>query len=77
MERELKFGQEVIFIDPYKREHRALITDVHGNTCCNLVFVSDDEKKTDDWGRQLERESSCVHISQNEARAHCWKHIDE
>ena len=29
----------------------------------NLVFVTPDESKTDSWGRQMDRQSSCAHVS--------------
>lgn len=41
--------------------------------CVNLVYVSSDESKRDPYGLQLERQSSCVHISSNSAGANCFK----
>jgi hypothetical protein len=33
---------------------------IAGSTpCCNLVYVSSDSSKTDPYGRQLERQTSC------------------
>lgn len=49
------------------------LVDVKQIPCANLVFVSSDESKQDSYGRQLERATSCVHISSNSAGAYCWK----
>jgi hypothetical protein len=73
-------GEAVIFVDDVKREHFALLTAVHGagdKPCVNLMYVSSDENKTDTYGRQVERFSSCVHISNNSAQANCWKDLHE
>ena len=39
---------------------------------CNLLFVSSDEKKEDDYGRQIERQSSCIHVSGQAAPGYAW-----
>lgn len=75
--REPKYGERVIYIDEFRKQHNALVTEPHGGTCCNLVYVSSDEKKHDTYGRQIERDCSCVHISCNEAKANCWAYPDE
>lgn len=75
-----KIGEAVIYVDEYKREHFALLTAVHGSgekPCVNLVYVSSDPNKHDTYGRQVERFSSCVHISNNGAQANCWKDLTE
>lgn len=75
-----KIGEAVIYVDEFKREHFALLTAVHGesdNSAVNLVYVSSDATKSDTYGRQIERNSSCVHISVNSAKANCWKDLSE
>ena len=60
-------GQTVVFVDAHGMGHPALITAVHGSAgpnwqpSINLVFVTNDESKTDPYGRQIERHTSVVH----------------
>ena len=83
--RELKVGSSVIYIDPYRKLHNALVTNVFGSPgpglnqfCgCNLVFVVADESKVDPYGRQIERATSQVHLSNQPAKAGCWCWPDE
>lgn len=76
MERELKVGQHVIFIDSLRKKRDAFVTAWWSQTCCNLVYVSDDAAKTDDYGRQIERSTSVSHKStQGEVtygNVFCW-----
>ncbi len=60
---DLKTGQHVIYVDPVARQHDAVITAVWGPTCINIVYVSPDDKRTDSWGRQIERSTSLSHRS--------------
>ncbi len=85
----MQIGESVIYVDSFKREHLALVTNVFnanpanypdGNVPkpgVNLVYVSTDETKGDTYGRQIERQTSCVHISSNVAGANCWKDLAE
>lgn len=43
----------------------------------NLVLVSSDETKGDGYGRQIERQTSVLHIGVNPAAAFGWKFADE
>ena len=63
MERELKVGQHVVFIDSLRKPHDAIVTAWWSQTCCNIVIVSGDEQKSDDYGRQIERHTSVCHKS--------------
>lgn len=63
MERELKVGQHVIFIDSLRKPHDAVVTAAWTPICCNLVIVSDDAEKTDSYGRQIERYTSVCKAS--------------
>lgn len=58
MNAEVKVGDAVIFVDPIRNEHNAVVTAVWSPDCINVVFVSTDESKTDSYGRQIERETS-------------------
>lgn len=62
---EVKVGDAVIFADPLRNEHDAVVTAVWGPDCINVVFVSTDESKTDTYGRQIERETSVSRHSEN------------
>ena len=81
MVKELNIGDAIVFVDEHHVEHTALVTKVWSSVgnCpgCNLVFVSGDDSKDDPYGRQIERRTSIVHLSQQPARASCWRHVDE
>jgi plastocyanin len=72
MNTEVKVGDAVVFVDPVARPHNALVTAVWGPTCINVVIVSNDDKKTDCYGRQIERHTSCLHRSQTPAHGNYW-----
>lgn len=63
-------GDAVKVISENYREHKALVTCVHGEfsetfaPCINVVYVSDDPSKRDPYGHQLERMSSLQHFNQ-------------
>lgn len=52
-------------MDAVGKHHNALVTAVWGTIeqvpCINIVIVSTDEAKQDQYGRQLERNTSLVH----------------
>ena len=45
--------------------------------CINLVFVTHDESRTDQYGRQIDRPTSIVHQSDNSAAGNCYRFPDE
>lgn len=57
--KEVHVGDVVVYVDPVARQFNALVTAVWGPTCINVVLVSKDEAKTDTYGRQIERNTSC------------------
>jgi hypothetical protein len=67
----LTVGGGVIFVDAHGRQHEALVTAIWGRLedvpCINVVFVSSDEARQDNFGRQIERETSLVHRSRQAA----------
>lgn len=81
--RDLKVGDHVIYTDSHRKQHEALVTIVWPNMMgdeqsgCNLVYVVDDESRDDQYGRQIERETSVVHRSYQPAGGVCWHRPDE
>jgi hypothetical protein len=75
----MQFGDSVTFVDSVGKEHPALVTNVFGawgpenKPSINLVYVSDDESRTDNFGRQIVRNSSVVHESNQAAHGNYWK----
>ena len=72
-------GEIVRYVDPRGIPHFALVTAVwpgeYGKDNppgLNLVFVSGDETKRDDYGRQTERVASVVHGSVQPAKGNYW-----
>lgn len=70
-------GEGVVYVDPVGKAFAAVVTAVWGPTCVNVVFVSKDESRTDTYGRQIERESSCSHATVNPAHGRYWHFTDE
>lgn len=80
-------GDAVIFVDPLARRRPALVTAVWGNNPhyspttpapgVNLVLVSDDEAREDSYGRQILRETSVVHRSNQPAPGNYWMTLAE
>ena len=75
-ESKMQVGAPVVVVDSLGKRHNGILTNVFGWgtpeehfaqykswPCANVVFVSDDEKKTDPYGRQLERFTSFPHKS--------------
>lgn len=77
----------IVFHDPNGKPHNAIATAIHGDKesfekhgsvpCINLVFASGDQNKQDQYGRQLERESSVVHKSSHNAHGNYWRWASE
>ncbi len=87
MEKKLEVGAAIVFITPDRVRVNALVEVVHcgkptveehlalyGNLpCINLLFLSPDPAKTDQYGRQKERASSVSHGKvQGEPQGYCW-----
>ncbi len=94
MERTLKAGDPVIFTDEQRVDHHALVTTVHlagGHDfsshekaygqppCINLLYVTCDERKVDQYGQQIERKSSVTwrNPSQRVAGGYFYRFSDE
>jgi len=91
--KKVEVGQHVVFVDQSRGWHDALLVAVWGEPetytvmhegqerlhypCVNLVYVSGDGSKHDQYGRQIERESSVTHYLDTTAPGFCWLHPDE
>lgn len=76
---EVETGETVLYVDAEARTHEALVTtifdrgDGHTAPSINLVYVTKDESAEDQYGRQIVRETSVVHKSQQAAHGMYWK----
>jgi hypothetical protein len=84
-------GQPVVFIDSIRRRIPALIQCIHGEAyvdggdkgkthypCVNIVFISQDPNRTDNYGRQIEHVTSISHhANQHPCVGFCWHFPDE
>ncbi len=80
-------GEHVIACDEKSVDHDALITAVWGTRssnpdgypCINVVYVSDDENKRDEYGRQIDRHlTSLIHAkSMSAVHGRYWRFLDE
>jgi hypothetical protein len=89
MERTIKDGQYVKVVDESGRLHDGLVTrqwgsiegtvvkDGEAGPCVNVLFVTDDQAKTDPYGLQIERLSSCSHKRSTTAPGRYWYFPDE
>lgn len=72
-----RVGDTVVFHDPVGLAYQALVTAVWSPVCLNVVYVSQDEAKTDPYGRQIERQTSLLHKSSQPAHGIYWRFEDE
>lgn len=70
-----EIGDCVIYTDEHRVDHKALVTDVHGEACVNLVYVTSDKSKYDSYGRQIERRSSCCRYSDTFKFGNCFREV--
>lgn len=74
---EPKVGDVVVYHDPTGQQHNSLVTAVWPNDVANVVFVSGDESRHDDYGRQIERETSVSHVSKTPVHGRYWRRSEE
>lgn len=88
MERTISIGDHVKVVDETGNLHDGLVTQQWGQPgrvikdgesppAINVVFVTSDAAKTDPYGGQLERLSSCSHRSMTTAPGRYWYFRDE
>lgn len=82
--KEVNVGDIVIYHDEVGTPFNALVTSggyeySEDKTTCwiNVLFVSDDATKKDNYGRQIERASSVSHVSKTTAWGRYWRRPDE
>jgi hypothetical protein len=73
----VKIGDAVKVVDEVGVLHNGICTANWGtpgepSTCCNVLYLSADEKKSDVYGRQPERLSSCQHRDVGSAVGRYW-----
>lgn len=77
----IKIGDAVEYFDEYGRPHIVLVTAVHGpedrKPAINIVYVSDDSAQTDSYGRQITRQTSCVHEDNQSAHGRYWRFMKD
>lgn len=84
--RKLVKGMFVKVVDEVGVLHDGLVTNNWGDCdvedgkagpTINVLFVSDDQSKTDQYGTQIERLSSCSHKLNSHAPGRYWYFPDE
>jgi hypothetical protein len=83
----MQIGDYVFFVDPLSRPRAALVTAVWGDQPAympvtrepglNVVLVSNDPARADSYGRQIERETSVVHVTNQPAPGLYWCRPEE
>jgi hypothetical protein len=71
-----KVGDHVVFVDPVGQEHNAIVIANWGQgdtPSLNVMFADPDESKTDSYGRQIARNTSVVHQSNQAAHGMYWR----
>lgn len=79
-ENALEVSKVVVFHDPSGKPHNALVTAVWSGLpigCINVVVVSSDENKGDQYGRQIERYTSLCHKDYTKVHGFYWRFSDE
>lgn len=70
--REQHRGTACVYVDPRGRSYDALITEVWGPQCINLVYVNDVEDQRDNYGQKLQRAMSVMHGAIQQAHGNYW-----
>lgn len=73
-----QIGDQVTYVDPRGVEHEALVTASFNDptkkeSSVNVVYVSGDEGETDQYGRQIKRDTSVPHEGDQAAPGRYWK----
>ena len=81
----MQIGDPIVFVDPVGDSHNAVVTTLfdnndperYPNPSVNLVYVSKDANETDQYGRQIKRNTSVVHKSNQFAHGMYWRRLEE
>jgi len=80
-ETEVRIGDAVEYVDEYGHPHMALVTQNWGQgtqrPSINLLWISGDSSKTDQYGRQVERNTSVVHEDNQSAHGRYWRFLKD
>ncbi len=88
MERKYRVGEHVVFVNQVSVPRDAVVTiwwsgkpqyapENPNEPGCNLAFISGDPSRDDPYGRQMERETSVVHKTNQPAHGFYWCWPDE
>lgn len=70
-------GKSCVFFDATGKAHDALITEVHGPQCVNIVYCNDADGQQDSYGQKIARATSVMHGSVQQAEGNYWLLPDE
>lgn len=65
-------GKPCEYYDSRGRKYDALITEVWGPQCVNLIYVNDVEGQRDSYGQKMLRATSVMHGSMQQAHGSYW-----
>lgn len=73
----MEIGSVIEYVDPTGHSHNAIVTQVWGGAMdsLNLVYVSDNEAETDQYGRQIARDTSVVAEKHQSAHGRFWREL--
>lgn len=72
-----EIGDAIVFRDPKGEEHDALVQFVHNPSLLNLVFISSDPARGDNYGRQVEHATSVGLWQMTSANGFYWRYRDQ
>lgn len=72
VKRETHRGTACTYVDPRGKAYDALITEVWGPQCVNVVYVNDVAGQSDNFGQKLQRATSVMHGSIQQAHGNYW-----
>ena len=79
--KKIEIGDHVIYVDSVGTTHSALVQaiwgDPEGTPAINVIIISGDSKKTDQYGRQTEHFTSVVYKEQQQAHGFYWERSSE
>ena len=73
---DVKPGTPVIYTDLRGVDHHALVTRVWNPEMIDLVYVTNDERRTDQYGQQLQREKAVWLKAQRNAFVNFWRPVE-
>lgn len=79
---DVKVGDAVVFIDQHRREVNSIVQALHGSedyiSCINIVHLSQNPDKDDQYGRQTEHTTSLSYCGDFEVCVgNCWRYPED